>query len=130
MAVPTLGVLAEDDVLEFLEHPVGLLEVVVLSDEAVAAAPVLADGLGVEEIEQLLATAPIHVADDGVGQVQLVARAPRHHVAAVGDELLEHLLERQRVRDVAVRVRAAHTTTALSVRATTLRTTALIRTAA
>src|SRR5262245_45197359 len=47
-------VLAEDDVLEFLEDAVGLVEVVVLADEAVAAAAVLGHGLRVEEVEELL----------------------------------------------------------------------------
>src|SRR5262245_32418757 len=64
-------VLAEDHVLELLEHAVGLVEVVVLPDEDVATAAIAVDGLGDEEIEELLASAPVHVHDDRVGQVQL-----------------------------------------------------------
>src|SRR5262249_29014479 len=53
------AILPEDHVLEFLENAVGLLEVVVLADQAVAAAAVGRHGLGDEEIEELLASAPV-----------------------------------------------------------------------
>src|SRR6266498_6064219 len=75
-------VLPEDDVLALLEDPVGLVEVVVLADEAIATAAIRSERLRVEEVEELLAAAPVHVADDRVGQVQLVAR-PAHGALAV-----------------------------------------------
>src|SRR6266478_1957798 len=69
------GVLPEDHILELLEHAVGLAEVVVLADQAVAAAALGRDRLRDEEINQLLAPAPVHVHHDRVGQAELVARA-------------------------------------------------------
>src|SRR6266542_6100809 len=47
------AVLAEDHVLELLEHAVGLLEIVVLADEAVAAAAIDADRLRHEQVQEL-----------------------------------------------------------------------------
>src|SRR6266849_5440947 len=91
-------VLTEDHVLELLEHAVRLVEVVVLADQAVAAAPVGGDRLRDEEIEEPVAPAPVHVDDDRVGQAQLVAR--------VADRLLAGLVREQGVLRGALRLRA------------------------
>src|SRR5919197_2922979 len=66
-------ILAEDHILELLKDALGLVEVVVLSDKTVSAAAVAGEGLRHEEVEELLAPAPVHVDDDRVRHVQLVA---------------------------------------------------------
>src|SRR3989442_8014642 len=83
------AVLAEDDVLELLEHAVRLVHVVVLADETVPSAAIAGQGLRDEEIEELFARTPVHVDDDRVRQVQLVTR--------VADRLLAVLVREQRI---------------------------------
>src|SRR5262245_11004640 len=74
-------VLPEDHVLELLEHALGLVEVVVLPDEAVAAAAIGGDRLGDKQIEEAFRAAPVHVYYDRVGQTELVARATHRALA-------------------------------------------------
>src|SRR4029450_5072873 len=81
------AVLFEDDVFELLEDGVRLVEVVVLADQAIATAAIGGHRLRDEQIQKLLRTAPVHVDDDGVGHVQLVARTANRLLAMhVGEE--------------------------------------------
>ena len=68
-------VLAENRVLELLQHPPGLVEVVVTADEHVPGTAVGGDRLGGEEVHHAALAAPAEAERDGVGQVQLVAAA-------------------------------------------------------
>ncbi len=68
-------VLFEDDVLELLQHRVGLLQVVVAADHEEARRPLGPVGTAGEEVDHPGLTSPAEPQDDRVGEVQLVAAA-------------------------------------------------------
>jgi hypothetical protein len=100
-------ILAEDGVLELLQHLVGLVQVVVPADQHVAHALLGADRLGCEEVHHAALAAPAQPEHDRVRQVQFVPAGPlgragllvaeHREVVAVrrlgpGDRVVQHML--------------------------------------
>ncbi len=84
------GVLVERRRDDVHQRPAGLVRVLRGADDADDVVQEVAGGGGHQQA--------LHRVQALLGLAQLEAAAPRHHLAAVCDEALQHLLERQRAR--------------------------------